>query len=135
MSAIPNSRWARWEHELSWAPHFLDRLDYTYTDRMPPTLDPSRRQTSAHPIVRFKDGVLPSDYFHSNCYLGFQEDALGIRDRYIIGVDNLQWGADYPHAESTFPRSREILENILADCTEEEKAKIAGGNAARIYKL
>ena len=37
--------------------------------------------------------------------------------------------------ESTFPRSREILERILADCGEEEKAKIAGGNAARVYQL
>ena len=27
------------------------------------------------------------------------------------------------------------LEEILADCTEEEKAKIAGGNAARVYNL
>ena len=123
------------EHELSWAPHFLDRIDYTYTDRMPPKLDSSPRRPSAHPMVRFKDGVLPSDYFHSNVFLGFQEDAMGIRDRHIIGVDNLQWGADYPHSESTFPRSREILENILADCTEEEKAKIVGGNCARIYRL
>ena len=123
------------EHELSWAPHFLDRLDYTYTDRMPPILDSIPRPPSAHPMVRFKDGVLPSDYFRSNCFLGFQEDAMGIRDRHIIGVDTLQWGADYPHKESTFPRSIEILDNILADCTEEEKAKIVGGNAERIYRL
>ena len=123
------------EHELSWATHFLDRIDYTYTDRMPPPLDPSKGRRSAHPQVRFKDGVLPSDFFHSNVFLGFQEDAMGIRDRHIIGVDNLQWGSDYPHSESTFPRSREILENILADCTEEEKAKISGGNAERIYRL
>ena len=122
------------EHELSWAPHFLDRLDYTYTDRMPPKDHPSQAN-KRHPIVRYKDGILPSDYFHSNCFLGFQEDALGIRDRAIIGVDNLMWGADYPHSESTFPRSREILDNILADCTEEERAKIAGGNAQRVYRL
>jgi predicted TIM-barrel fold metal-dependent hydrolase len=68
-------------------------------------------------------------------FAAFQEDALGIRDRHIIGVDNLLWGSDYPHVESTFPRSREIIEGILADCTEEEKAKIAGGNGARIYHL
>jgi predicted TIM-barrel fold metal-dependent hydrolase len=113
------------EMELSWAPHFLDRLDYTYTQRGPGS---ARR-------YRLKGDALPSDFFHSNVFLGFQEDALGIRDRHIIGVDNLQWGADYPHGESTFPRSREILENILAACTEEEKAKIVGGNAARIYHL
>ena len=45
------------------------------------------------------------------------------------------WGSDYPHIESTFPRSRQILGEILADCTEDEKAKITGGNAAKIYDL
>jgi predicted TIM-barrel fold metal-dependent hydrolase len=50
-------------------------------------------------------------------------------------VDNLLWGSDYPHVESTFPRSRQIIEEVLTGCTEEEKAKIAGGNAARIYHL
>ena len=68
-------------------------------------------------------------------FLGFQEDGLGIRLRDVIGVDSLTWGSDYPHHESTFPRSRQILEEILVDCTEKEKAKIAGGNAARVYNL
>ena len=112
------------EHETSWVPHFLDRMDYTHTQRV--------QEWSPH---RFKDDRLPSDFFHSNVFLGFQEDALGIRDRHIIGVDNLLWGGDYPHPEGTFPRSREIIEEILADCTEEEKAKIAGENSARIYHL
>ena len=60
---------------------------------------------------------------------------MGIEMRNRIGVDSLMWGSDYPHVESTFPRSRQILEEILVDCTEEEKAKIAGGNAARVYNL
>jgi len=111
------------EHELSWIPHFLDRIDYTYTQRV------------QQERYRFKEAMLPSDYFHRNVFAGFQEDAMGIRDRHIIGVDNLLWGSDYPHVESTFPRSRQIIEEVLGDCTEEEKAKIAGGNAARIYNL
>jgi len=53
--------------------------------------------------------------------------------RHHIGVVNLLWGSDYPHAESTFPRSREILETILQGVPEEEKAKIAGDNTARLY--
>ena len=112
------------EMELSWVPHFLDRIDYTHTQRV--------QEWSTH---RFKEDMLPSDYFHRNVFLGFQEDALGIRDRHIIGVDSLVWGGDYPHPESTFPKSLEIIEGILADCTDEEKAKIAGGNSARIYNL
>ena len=112
------------EMEISWVPHFLDRIDYNYS-----------QTEQEYYRVRFKEGALPSDFFHNNVFLGFQEDAVGIKMRDMIGVDNLQWGADYPHIESTFPRSREILEDILADCTEDEKAKIAGANAARVYKL
>ena len=113
------------ENELSWAPNFLDRLDYTYTQR---TIREGWWD-------RFTGDKLPSEYFHSNVFMGFQEDGLGIRLRDVIGVDNLMWGSDYPHAESTFPRSRQILEEILEGCTEEEKAKIAGGNVARVYNL
>jgi predicted TIM-barrel fold metal-dependent hydrolase len=112
------------EMELSWVPHFLDRMDYNYTQR-----------AIEFAPYRFKGDLLPSDFFRSNVFLGFQEDGLGIRDRNIIGVDNLLWGSDYPHPESTFPRSREIIDEILAGCTEDEKAKIVGGNAARIYNL
>ncbi len=79
--------------------------------------------------------MLPTGYFHRTGFLGFQEDAFGIQQRDIMGVDSLMWGSDYPDVESTFPRSRQIIEEILSDCTEEEKAKIAGGNAARVYHL
>ena len=63
------------------------------------------------------------------------EDGRGIKDRDAIGVDNLMWGSDYPHTESTFPKSRQILDEILAGIPDDEKAKIAGGNAARLYNF
>lgn len=112
------------EQELSWIPHFLDRIDYTYTQRA--------RRSYWH---RFKGDMLPSDFFHRNVFCSFQEDALGIRDRRVIGVDNLMWGSDYPHQESTWPKSRQILDKILEGVPEEEKVKIAGGNVARVYHL
>ncbi len=110
------------EQELSWIPHFLDRIDYTYTQRA--------RRAHWH---RFKSDFLPSDFFHRNVFCSFQEDALGIQDRHIIGVDNMMWGSDYPHQESTWPKSRQILEDIMEGVPEEEKVKIAGGNVARLY--
>ena len=117
----PKLRVGSVEHELSWTPHFLNRLDYVYTQR-----------ALEHEPYRYKEDMLPSDYFLRNVFHSFQEDALGIRLRDIIGVDNLLWGSDYPHFESTFPRSREIIEEILADCTEEEKAKFDGRASCRI---
>ncbi len=110
------------EQELSWIPHFLDRLDYTYTQRA--------RRDYWH---RFAGDVRPSDFFRQNVFCSFQEDALGVRDRDIIGVKTMMWGSDYPHQESTWPKSREILDRILTEVPEDEKALIAGENAARLY--
>ncbi len=109
------------EFELAWAPHVLSTMDYTYRER------------HEEALYRFKDGMRPSDFFHRNVFLSFQEDAIGIRLRDAIGVDNMMWGSDYPHSESTFPQSRKILAEILAGVPEEEQDKIAGGNTARLY--
>jgi predicted TIM-barrel fold metal-dependent hydrolase len=109
------------EFELSWAPNLLTTMDYTYRER------------HEEAIYRFKDGLRPSDFFHRNVVLSFQEDAIGIRLRDVIGVDNMMWGSDYPHSESTFPRSRKILADILAGVPEDEQARIVGSNTARVY--
>ena len=47
----------------------------------------------------------------------------------------MMWGSDYPHSESTFPQSRKILAQILAGVPDDEQAKIAGGNTARVYRF
>jgi predicted TIM-barrel fold metal-dependent hydrolase len=109
------------EFELSWAPHLLDTMDYTYRER------------HEEAIYRFKNAMRPSDFFHTNVVLSFQEDAIGIRLRDVIGVDNIMWGSDYPHSESTFPQSRKILAEILAGVPEAEQARIVGGTTARVY--
>ena len=116
------------EFELAWAPHLLSTMDHTYRER------------HGEAIYRFKNGVLPSDFFRRNVVLSFQEDAIGIRLRDVIGPDNMiwdnmMWGSDYPHSESTFPQSHEILAEILEGVPEDEQAKIAGGNTARVYNF
>ncbi len=118
----PGLRVGAVEQETSWVPYFLYRMDHFYTER------------AQRPHWKTL-GMLPSEYFRQNLYVCFQEDPLGIQLREHIGVDNMAWGSDYPHPESTFPKTQEILEHILTGCTDEEKVKIAGGNAARIYGL
>ena len=123
LDRFPKLQFVQLEHELSWIPFFIDRMEWCYRER--PQLTP----------YRFKNGATPRDLMRRQIFHSFQEDGLGIQQREIIGVDNLMWGSDYPHVESTFPKSREILEEILADCSEEEKEKIVAGNAARIYDI
>jgi predicted TIM-barrel fold metal-dependent hydrolase len=117
----PTLKLAIVEFELAWAPHLLSTMDYTYRER---------HEEALH---RFRDGMLPSDFFHRNVFLSFQEDAIGIRLRDVIGVGNMMWGSDYPHSESTFPQSRKILAEILAGVPEAEQAQIVGGTTARVY--
>jgi predicted TIM-barrel fold metal-dependent hydrolase len=118
----PQIRVGSVEHELGWIPHFLNRLDYTYT----------QRQDNAR-LYQFRDGLLPSDLFRRNIFCSFQDDDLGIRERATIGIDGLMWGSDYPHAESTFPESRSIMAKRLSDVPPDERERILYTNVARLY--
>ena len=119
----PALRLAIVEFELAWAPHLLASMDYTYRER---------HEEALH---RFRDGMVPSDFFHRNVVLSFQEDVVGVRLRDVIGAGNMMWGSDYPHSESTFPRSRKILADILAGVPPDEQAQIVGGTTARVYRF
>ena len=112
------------EFELCWAPYLMARMDNVYRER------PLGLQ--GH---RYKDDSLPSDFFRSNIFVSFQEDDVGVQMRRFIGMDNLMWGSDYPHAESTFPRSRQIVDRILSGVPEDEATKIAAGNCSRLYGI
>ena len=82
-----------------------------------------------------KENMLPSDYWRRNLFAVFTEDDVGVRCRDIIGVDNMLWGNDYPHSESTWPKSMEYLDRFLAGVPNEERRKIVHDNAARIFKF
>lgn len=113
------------EHDVGWAPYWMSRMDYSYTQRY-------RRNQ----LYRFQDpSSMPSDFFRKNVFISFQEDDIGIQLRDIIGVENLMWGSDYPHTEGTFPKSQEVVANILKDVPEPDAEKIRASNAARVYNL
>jgi predicted TIM-barrel fold metal-dependent hydrolase len=119
----PGLKLAIVEFELSWVPYVLTNMDYCYRER------------HEEAFYRFKNQMQPSDFYYQNVVLSFQEDDLGIRMRDVIGVDNMMWGSDYPHSESTFPRSREVIAHILQGVPDDERAKIVGLNTAQLYNF
>jgi hypothetical protein len=44
-------------------------------------------------------------------------------------------GQDYPHPESTFPKSEEITTRLLAEIPDIEREMILAGNIARIFGM
>lgn len=119
----PKLRLVAVEFGTSWALHLMSRMDQVY----------KRNRDSA--VFEFADGELPSDHFRRNIYMTFQEDIPGLRFRNLIGVNNMMWGNDYPHAESTFPRSQEFLAEHFEGVPESDCAKIAGENTQQLYRF
>ncbi len=117
----PRLRVGSVEHEASWVPHWLRQMDYTYKER---------------PVYRgyqSKEGLLPSDYWRRNLFAVFQEDDVSVELRHRIGVDNLMWGNDFPHSESTWPRSRQFLDAMFQGVSEDERRKMTRDNVAREF--
>ena len=90
-------------------------------------------QLKRHMWAEPKLNMKPSEYFHRQGYATFGDDRVGLMTRYVIGVENLMWGSDYPHDEGTFPHSREVIERTFKGIPEDEKRKMVGENAARLY--
>ena len=78
--------------------------------------------------------MLPSDFFRRNVVLSFQEDAIGIRLRDVIGVDNISGARTTRTASRRFPSRGRFWRRSWRAC-QDEQAKIAGGNTARVYNF
>lgn len=112
------------EHEMAWLPHWLKQMDHIYSERPVYTKGWRSRQ-----------GLLPSDYWRRNMFVEFMEDDIGIQLRHIIGVENMIWGSDFPHPESTWPQSMRFLDRLFGDVPDEDRRKITSENAAKMFRF
>lgn len=120
---FPDLRVALSEGGIGWISFFLDRMD---------------RHVWNHAWTGLEigpSGMTPTEVFQNNFLGCFITDpaALHVRDR--IGIDTIAWECDYPHSDSTWPRSPELLwgELTAAGCTDEEIDKITWENASRFF--
>ena len=96
----PNLKIALSEGGTGWIPYFLERADYVYKHH--------HRWTQND-----FGGKLPSDVFREHIVTCFIDDAVGVRTRDLIGIDNITWECDYPHSDATWPNSPETLWRTL----------------------
>ena len=119
----PKAQVAVIECGASWLAGLVERMDEIYV---------------AHaPYVRPKLSVMPSEIVARQVSCGFQNDRACIMSRSVTGVKPLIWGSDYPHAEGTYPRSQDVIKRLFdgIEISEQDKADILGGNAARLFRL
>ena len=111
------------EGGASWLAPLAERMDEVYV---------------AHePFVQPKLSIMPSEIIRRQVHCQFQTDRAGIMSRSVTGTAAMLWGADYPHHEGTFPNSKNVTAHLFdgIDISEEDKAAILGGTAARLYRL
>jgi len=77
----------------------------------------------------------PSFYMDQNIYGSFIDEVVGIQCRNMPGGKNIMWSSDYPHSETTFPNSNEVIERIFEGVPEEDKAQILGGIAKKLFRV
>ena len=63
----------------------------------------------------------------------FEEEPLAARLIPLVGADSCMWASDYPHTDSTFPHSREAIDETLGSLSEDDLRKITATNCARMY--
>jgi predicted TIM-barrel fold metal-dependent hydrolase len=118
----PRIKFAAVECGIGWVPWALNAMDEAYR----------KHHLWAFPKLKH----LPSDYFRSNGAATFQEDPAGLdlAVKYNL-VDNFMWANDYPHAEGTWPHSAEAIEREMGALNDDQRGKILGLNAARMFKF
>ncbi|MBI3742741.1 MAG: amidohydrolase [Chloroflexi bacterium] len=107
------------ENDIGWSGYFVERIDYLF-----------ERRKAFHKWVIKRQ---PSEFFHEHCYLTFMRDRSGILVRGIAGVDNIMWSSDYPHLDSTYPKSQQLIESMMGDIPAADRRKIVCENAAKLY--
>ncbi len=120
LQEFPDLRIALSEWGIGWIPYFLERVDYVYKHH--------KAWTGAD-----LGGRLPSELFNERIITCFIDDAVGLQNRAHLNIDHITWECDYPHSDSTWPHSPELLAPSLAGLTDEEIDKITHQNAMRLF--
>ena len=83
----------------------------------------------------WRDGARtrPSEIVHRQVRVTFWYERAGIGMRDLIGVDNILWASDYPHGTSSYPRSWELIDKVLAGVGDAERRKLLCENVLRVY--
>jgi predicted TIM-barrel fold metal-dependent hydrolase len=77
----------------------------------------------------------PSQYVRDHVFFSFIQDGLVPSMLDLLPVDNLMWGSDFPHSVSSFPHSREWLDETFGKMPTDVARKILVDTPARFFRL
>ena len=125
VTKFPKLKIALSEGGLGWVPMLLDRLEYM-----------ERHSAQAAEFHAWNDPTLsPSEALLRNFTFCTFDDPSMIRIRDRIGVDNITVEVDYPHADSTWPKSLDVARENFGHLAADVTYKLIRGNGRRLLRM
>jgi len=110
------------EADAGWAPHFMYRLDHFY------------HRHRFHQKVPDMER-LPSEQFADNVYITFQDDVVALNSLDMLNPRRLLWANDFPHSDSTWPWSQQLITHHGKRMSDQEKRWIFRDNVIEAFNL
>jgi predicted TIM-barrel fold metal-dependent hydrolase len=117
---FPRLRIALSEGGISWVPAILERLERAH------------RQRAASRVWGPYDPH-PADLLREHFWFASIEDPAAFQMLELIGPDHVMVESDYPHRDSTWPRTQEMLERELSHLSRDRIRKTCYLNASNLY--
>jgi predicted TIM-barrel fold metal-dependent hydrolase len=135
------------EGGIGWIPWVLERSDHTqavqrfwassgnYEGDLQEGVSAAARKPDAEKVHHDDYAFVPSELFRDHIYGCFIDEPFGasIIDR--VGADNVMVECDYPHTDSTWPNSLQVVRKQIEHLSDQDQWKVLRGNAERVFNF
>lgn len=111
------------EADAGWVPHYVYRMDHAF-ERHRNWMAPGTTLTRK-----------PSEYFLENIYITFQDDWVAFATAELMNPERLMWANDFPHSDSTWPWSQELLAKHTKGMSDRTRDLMLHDNVTALYGL
>ncbi|MGI9603442.1 MAG: amidohydrolase family protein [Acidimicrobiales bacterium] len=119
---FPDLQFVVAEFNAGWIAHWLERVDQGW-----------QREYGKNPSGPAVEPV--DEIWKRQFYATIEDDQPALRTRDLIGEDRLMWGSDYPHTDSTWPCSSDVLDEMFEDHSDSARQAITHDNVVKLYGL
>ncbi|MBM3639675.1 MAG: amidohydrolase [Actinobacteria bacterium] len=119
---FPNIKLCLSEGGIGWVAGLIDRLDH---------MNSYNKMYGTWNDVE----LTPSEVFKRNFWFCAIEDPSSFPQYEVIGADNIMVESDYPHADTTWPRTQDMLKEHFRGIPDDVVRKFTWENAAKLFRL
>ena len=110
------------EADAGWVPHYMYRMDHAF-------------KRHRHWLTAGALSKLPSEYFAEHIYVTFQDDWVAFQMADMCNFKRIMWANDFPHSDSTWPWSQEMLKEHTKHLSPQQKDWVLHDNVCELYNL